>query len=115
MMNTVGPAIRKNTISAIVAPPLRLLRNWIPASTPGNRGDDEQRGDHDNDHDADGVRHRDVPEEVEPAVDLQRAEAGRGRGAGQRGEDREAVDRAAERMLARALPQQRRERRADEV
>ena len=34
MMNTVGPASRKKTISAIVAPPLRLLRNWIPRSTP---------------------------------------------------------------------------------
>ena len=34
MMKTVGPASRKKTISAIVAPPLRLLRNWIPRSTP---------------------------------------------------------------------------------
>ena len=34
MMNTVGPATRKKTISPIVAPPLRLLRNWIPRSTP---------------------------------------------------------------------------------
>jgi hypothetical protein len=34
MMNTVGPTSRKNTISAMVAPPLRLARNWIPRSTP---------------------------------------------------------------------------------
>ena len=34
MMNTVGPASRKKTIKPIVAPPLRLLRNWIPRSTP---------------------------------------------------------------------------------
>ena len=34
MMNTVGPASRKKTIKPIVAPPLMLLRNWIPRSTP---------------------------------------------------------------------------------
>ena len=54
------------------------------------------------------------PDEVEAAVDLQRAEPERGRAAEHRGEDREDVDRLADRAVD-AIAEQRIEDRADQV
>ena len=61
-----------------------------------------------------GVGDLDVPEDVHAAVDLQGAEAERGRAAEQRREDGEAVDAAADRAVD-AVADQRPERGADQV
>ena len=67
--------------------------HWMPLATPGHRREHERDGEHRDDAD----QHRvaglaDARHDVQPAADLQRAEAQRGRGAEQRREDRQHVD-----------------------
>ena len=56
----------------------------------------------------------DAEEVLQAAVELQAVEAQRGRGAEQRGDDRQRVDHPAERLLVRVLAEHRREGRADQ-
>ena len=113
-MNTVGPTIRMNSSSTTASPMLKLLSHWTPRPDARHRRDDERASEHRDDHHRECRGRLHVPDEVQPAVDLQSAKPERGRAAEHRREDRQHVDRLADRPV-HAVAEQRMERRADQV